>query len=221
MAIEELQQRARLLGRPSFKPEREARVHVQRLASAVWVRDHHRMNRILSCQFGLADAALHVGAFHAKHVPAGVVRPQPAQGLLQPVRKRIISRIHAGEQRVPAGGRNLSRIQNRAHRRHLVVAVVGMPTPADVARLVRLLRHQRDFRVVLDMGKEAIDVDAAKTAGQRDVLLRRHPLVAKEYHAAVGEGAPDRLQDEIGHRFRQVHAADLGADGTANRTNLD
>jgi hypothetical protein len=56
-----------------------------------------------------------------------------------------------------------------------------MPAIADIALPLRLLAHLGDHRVARHRGKEAVDVDRAKRVHERDMLLRRQPLAAKEH----------------------------------------
>ena len=69
----------------------------------------------------VADAALEIAApgmsLGAKDVAARVQRLQSFEGCLQPVRERLVGRVHAGKQGVTAGGRHLAGIEHRTRRR--------------------------------------------------------------------------------------------------------
>jgi hypothetical protein len=66
-----------------------------------------------------------------------------------------------------------------------------MPAIADIALLLRLLAHLSDHRVAGHSGKEAVDVDRTKRAGEGDMLLRGQLLVAKEHDAVFAQCPPD------------------------------
>ena len=76
-----------------------------------------------------------------------------------------------------------------------------MPAIADVAALLRLLAHLCDRRIGGHGREEAVDVDAAKLAGEGEMLLRGQTLVAEENDAVFAEGLAD-----LGQRgLRQRH----------------
>ena len=73
-----------------------------------------------------------------------------------------------------------------------------MPAIADIALLLRLLAHLGDHRVAGYSGKEAVDVDRAKTARKGDMLLRRQMLVVKEDDLMVEQCLADLVNDLVG-----------------------
>src|SRR6202040_3038040 len=105
----------------------------------------------------------------AEDIWALMQRLQPFEGRFSPSDSASQA---AGEQCVAAGLRHLARIEHRPQCRRLVIRVVGMPAIADIALLLRLLAHLGDRRIAGYRGEEAVDVDLAKTARERDVLLR-------------------------------------------------
>src|SRR2546423_1344347 len=73
--------------------------------------------------------------FAPKYGRAGRDGPKPFQLFLKTLGRRFISLPHARKHRAAASLRNLAREQNRPERRDLVVAVIRMPTTADVGLL--------------------------------------------------------------------------------------
>ena len=179
------------------------------------------MDDVLRRQLRVADAILEVAASRvglgAEDVPARMQGPQPVEGRLEPVRERVIGGVHASEQCVAAGRRHFAGIEHRTHRRHQIVAVVGVPAIADVLLLLWLLTHFGDHRIAGHRRKEAVDVDAAKAAGKAEVLLRRQLLVAEENDAVLAKGVADFGQRRLCRRCRQIDVADLGANRRRKR----
>src|SRR5579863_8268335 len=60
--VEVIEERARLFLGPAVKAQREARVDVEGAAAGLRVADDDRMNRVLGCQLGVADAAGEIAA---------------------------------------------------------------------------------------------------------------------------------------------------------------
>ena len=86
------------------------------------MRDDDRVHGILNRELRIADATARIRRVRAaKHVTAGVNGPQPAKHLLEPVRQRVVGRVHAGKLGVTALFRNVDGIQQRPHGRHVVV----------------------------------------------------------------------------------------------------
>ena len=154
-------------------------------------------------------------------MPARMPRAQPVERRLQPVGQRVVGGVHAREQRVAAGRRDLARVEHRAERRRLVIAVVGMPAAADIARLLRLLAHLGDHRMAGHGREEPVDVDRAEALGDGDVLLRRQLLVAEEDDAVCSEGVPDFGEGLVDDRRRQIDPADFGPDMPRHRFDPD
>jgi len=178
--------------------------------------DDDRMDGVLRRQLRVADAAREIALprppLGAKHMPARMAGGEAFQRRHQPVRQRVIGRIHAGKQRVAAGLRHLAGIEHRAQGRHLVVAVVGVPAAADVARLLRLLPDLGDHWIAGDGGEKAVDVNRRKPLGKRDMLLRRELLVAEKDDAVLPEGAADLGENSVVDRPGEIDATYLGAD---------
>src|SRR5580692_5832985 len=154
--------------------------------------DHDGMDGVLRRQFGIADATGEIAtsriSLGSKDMPARMAGAQALQGCLEAVGQSVISRVHAGEQRIAAGLRDLTGIKHRAQRRYLIVAVVGMPAIADIALLLRLLAHLGDHRMTGHCYEEAIYVDRAKALGEPDMLLGRQSLITEEDDAVFAKG---------------------------------
>jgi hypothetical protein len=138
-----------------------------------------------------------------------------------PSDQRVTCGVHAGKQRVAADLWHLARIEHRAQCRHLVVTMIGVPAAADIASLLRLLADLGDRRMIGDMREEAVDVDRAKALGNRDVLLRRELLIAKEHDAVFAERAADLAERLVAHGPRQIDTADLRAHISRRRHDPD
>ena len=95
--------------------------------------------------------------------------------------------------------------------------MVGVPGLADGDLLVRLLEHERDFRVSVDVGEKAIHVDRAEAPGERDLLLRGDVLVAYRDHGVVNEGLV-KVVELSG--VRDVCSDDFGTDAAGERFDL-
>jgi hypothetical protein len=78
-----------------------------------------------------------------------------------------------------------------------------------------------DYRLTRHSGKEAVDVDLAKTARESDMLLRRQLLVAKEHNPVFAKRPPDLNHSCPARRRRQIDAGNLGADRDGERRHLD
>ena len=96
-----------------------------------------------------------------------------------------------------------------------------MPAVADVVAVLRLLDQQLHFLVPRYLGKEGIDVQVAEVAGKGLLLVRRQVLAAEEDHQVIDQGAADFRDDRGIEGPRQVDAADLGAQGAADRADGD
>ena len=183
------------------------------------------MDGVLRCELGVAKAPLEIAPPRrrrgAEDVAARMQRLQPFEGRFQTVGQRVKRRIHAGEQSVAAGLRHLACIEHRSQCRRLVIRVVGMPAIADIALLLRLLAHLGDHRVAGHGCKEAVDVDLAKRARERDVLLRRQLLVAKEHDPVFAQRPPDLGHSRLAERRRQIDSRNLRADMGRERRHLD
>ena len=116
---------------------------------------------------------------------------QTVESLFQTRRQRFIGRIHAGKHRVAAIFGKLARDQNGAHGRLFVIGMIGVPAAANIGELILFLPHLRDLRILAIGGEEAVDVDLAPAPRERNMLLGRQLLVAKEDHPIVGEGLAD------------------------------
>jgi hypothetical protein len=136
---------------------------------------------------------------------------QAAERPLQTVGERLVGEVHVGEQRVAAFLGHFAREQDRAHGGFGVVAVVGVPAAADVGLLLLLLAHLGDFRIARRRHEELVDVDRSPAARERDVLLGRQLLVAKEDHAFVVEDAAKLVPLVIAEVLRQIDAEHFGA----------
>ena len=72
-------------------------------------------------------------------------RAQTAQGLLQPVRQRVIGGVHARKHRIAARRRNVDCIERRTDRRRALPGEIGVPHIG--ARAVAVTLEQLDARV--------------------------------------------------------------------------
>jgi hypothetical protein len=79
------------------------------------------------------------------------------------------------------------------------------------------LAHLGDHRVAGHRSKETVDVDRAKRPRERDMLLRRQMLVAKEHDPVFAQGPPDLGQSRLAGRRRKIDPGDLGADVSRKR----
>ena len=74
------------------------------------------------------------------------------------------------------------RQQDAAHGWQHVVAVIGMPTAADIAFVMRFLQYLRHLGITVDVTKEPVDVDIPKLLRDGDVLLGGQVLVPEKQH---------------------------------------
>ncbi len=173
--------------------------------------DHHRMHGVAH-QVGVAEGLLElralVAAAGAEHVPRRVHGAQRLEVSLQSIGERVVSGIHVGEQGVAAVLRQLPGHQDRAHGRHLVVGMIGVPAAADVELLIGLLANLGDLRVAGVRLEELVDVDGTPALGEGDVLLGRDALIAKEDHAELPVRIPDALPVAV-RQLCQIDAQNL------------
>ena len=130
----------------------------------------------------------------------GVERFQPLDLDLQLIGQRIVGRAHVREQRVAPVRRQLARDEDGAHRRDLVIGMVGVPRPADIGHLVGLLADDRDLGILVLQGEVVVDVDPAPTLGKGDVIFGRELLVAKHRDAMFVDRLPDRIHLRVAAR---------------------
>jgi hypothetical protein len=126
------------------------------------------MNGILRGKLGIHNAITEVGFLSTsadpKHVSARMHGSQSRKCLLQPVRKRVMSRIHTGKECVPAGRRHFTGVQHRTQRGFSVIAMVGVPAAADVCLLIWLLPHLSYLGITGNRLEESVDIDRAEGA---------------------------------------------------------
>src|SRR5215475_8709071 len=105
--------------------------------------DHHRVHRILRCQFCIEEAILSVRigllGLDAKDVTTRVHPSEPPERLLQSCGKCIVRLPHAREHGVATAYGEFAREQYGPESGDLIVAVIGVPAAANVCCLRWLL----------------------------------------------------------------------------------
>jgi len=96
-----------------------------------------------------------------------------------------------------------------------------MPAAADVGFLLSFLADLGDFRMAVNRLEKAIDIDAAKTFGKVDVLLRCQALIAKEDDREFDKGPLDLGEYRLGQGPGQIDTVDFGAKIRADRIDPD
>src|SRR4051812_11054898 len=114
---EDVEQDAVLGGPPLVQPDGVLPVHVQRVATGLWVATHHRVQLhavgVVARVHGHAREHV-VDLLHLRRVRVAraVDTDETAQRLLQPARERLEREVLAREQGVAAVGRDLERVQD-------------------------------------------------------------------------------------------------------------
>src|SRR2546430_1834959 len=94
--VEVIEQRPRFLLGPTVKPQREARIDIERAAPGLRMADDDGMNRVLGRELGVADAAGKIAAprlrLGAEHVAARMTGGKAVERRLEPVGERVIGR---------------------------------------------------------------------------------------------------------------------------------
>ena len=162
----------------------------------------HSLVAVAADRFGV----LRVHATIAEDMRRAMHRAQPSSVRFRPSGESVSKAAYMLANSVsPPVVRHLARQQDRADRRLLVVAVVGVPAAADIGCLLRLLAHLGDLRIAVDRGEEAVDVDRRQARGEGDMLLRRQRLVAEE-------------DDAVSPKARRISAKVASGSGAARST---
>src|SRR5215468_468789 len=172
--------------------------------------DHHRVHRILRCQFCIEEAILSVSigllGLDAKDVTTRVYRSQPSERSLQSCGKCIVGLPHAREHGVATAYGEFAREQYRSKSGDLIVAVIGVPAAADVSGLRWLLPHLCNLWIARHGLEKPIDVDPPHPFCKGDMLLRRQALVAEKNYAISVEGLTDVGDHSIVEFICQINA---------------
>ena len=130
---------------------------------------------------------------------------QSLQVLLHAVRQRVVSRIHAGEDRIAPHGRQRMQVENAAHGRHFGAGHIGMPLFSRymLGGLVRV--KSAYFRM---LGKSLKRMFLQRSEVQSDPLQRGgiQRLLAKEDHQVRSQRIVQVFKLGIIQRLRQVDA---------------
>ena len=153
-----------------------------------------------------------VGVEAAIDVLAVVDRGEPFDVGLHAVGQRVVGGVGVGEQRVAAARRTLLEVEDRAHRRLLLARHVGVPTFAVGALGARLGADDHQLGKAGFVRRRRMDVKLAEQPPEREVLLGRDLLIAKEDDQVLDQRAVDLALLLGGERPRQIDAAELGAD---------
>ncbi len=128
--------------------------------------------------------------------------------------ERVVRGVHVCEEGVTAEGWDGHGVQDRSHRRTLSPGHVVVPG-VFVSTLLLVLGESHELGLGGVWRQEGVLLQLAKAAGEGDVLLRGHGLVAEEDHLVLVKGPTDLL-DRCGAEIsREVDARELGADRRA------
>jgi hypothetical protein len=108
-------------------------------------------------------------------------RGQAAQKSPHRFRKRIVRRIHAGEERIATDRRHLFEVKDRTHRRLCIARNIGMPLFAGNVLRVLVRFDDDDFGMPLvEPERRRMKVQSAEVASEILVLIGRQILITKE-----------------------------------------
>jgi hypothetical protein len=126
--------------------------------------------------------------------------------------------LNIAEQRIAAHARQFHAAQQRTHRRRQAERNVGMPKLVGVARFRRTavgLGPRGDngqLRLLrIGVGRTFVFIEFAKAAAERDVLLARDRLAAKQQYRVLEKRAMYLCEIGITHRPREIEADHLCA----------
>ena len=71
-------------------------------------------------------------------------------------------------------------VQHGSHGGLRIVCVIGVPTAADIFRLVGLLQDLGDLRISFHMSEKTVHVDFTEFFRKGDLAVRRQFLISKE-----------------------------------------
>jgi len=98
--------------------------------------------------------------------------------------------------------------------------VVRVPAVGALAPGRSLVEHV-DLGVVAVAGLDRWALDLAKGSPERELLLRRHRLIAKQQHEVLEQRRAESIDRRLVERTSQLDARDLGPDLRGDRRHLD
>src|SRR3546814_13596754 len=101
----------------------------------------------------------------------GVHGGQAVEEAAERRRQGLLGEVLVGELGVAAVGRNLDAVEDRAHRRSLLVDGVGVPEPAEVAAVLLALEDRLAFRILFQSPPERVCDTPARTARDTPEVL--------------------------------------------------
>ena len=209
MRKQEAEQRLTLFFRDVHNARGEPFVHKQRLFPRDRMGTHYRMQqRGMFCD-RIQPALVFLFAFAVlvflERFFEVMLRSQATQQRPERCGQRLKGRNAAGPQRIAPGFRQQFCRQNRARGRRLDKGHVRMPVVI-IGRVIVMGVQNNDFLHPFRMRVNRVDMQVAKTQGQRALLLWGNGLLAQEHHLMAQHRMVQLLKLVIAQRTGYVQA---------------
>ena len=218
------QQRHGLARLPALDADCEGRVYIERLATALRVDEHHRVDIFADQPVGLGNGH---GLALLRRVPLGGVFPRRGMDGVQSLertpqarRQGLERRRLAGEQGVAAELGCFHGIEDRADGGPFQKTHVGVPAAAEVDPVLRLLDHLHHRRMLGHASDVRMDIQRTEPRAERRLALRRQRLVTKEDHLMIDQRPADCRDGCVRQILAQINAGELRAERAGGATDL-